>query len=137
MEKIDKQLIVRKDDYQLLISYLKGSRGRTPMDRRNAEDLQAELQKARLVEKADFPDDVVGINSTVLLKTEENDQLIKLQLVTPDKADIKQKRVSVIAPIGIALIGFRQGEKVKWLVPGGKKTFTILAVLNEQPRELF
>ena len=54
-------------------------------------------------------------------------------LVTPDKADIKQRRISVMAPIGTALIGFRQGEKVKWQVPAGKKTFTIMEVINDFP----
>lgn len=132
MKKINKQLILRKDDYQLLISYLNGSRGKSPFDRRNAEDLQAELRKAKLVDKEDFPLDVVRINSTVVVKAEENDQVLELKLVTPDKADIKQKRISVMAPIGTALIGFRRGEKVKWLVPAGKKTFTILEVVNEQ-----
>jgi regulator of nucleoside diphosphate kinase len=53
-------------------------------------------------------------------------------LVAPDKADIKEKRISVMSPIGTALIGFRKGQKVKWQVPAGKKTFTILEVINEQ-----
>ena len=56
---------------------------------------------------------------------------MELMLVTPDKADIKEKRISVMAPIGTALIGFRKGQKVKWQVPAGKKTFTILEVINE------
>jgi regulator of nucleoside diphosphate kinase len=52
--------------------------------------------------------------------------------VTPDKADIKEKKVSVMAPLGTALIGFKKGQRVKWQMPAGKKTFTILEVINEQ-----
>ena len=48
----------------------------------------------------------------------------------PDKADIKQRKISILSPIGTALIGFRQGENIRWQVPSGKKTFTILEVNN-------
>ena len=51
-------------------------------------------------------------------------------IVLPDKADIKERKISIMSPIGTALIGFRQGENVKWQVPSGKKTFTILEVNN-------
>ena len=110
MQKINNELVLRKDDYKLLVSYLNGRHGKTAFDRRNAEDLQTELKKAKLVNKDDFPEDVVR----------------------PDKADIKEKRISIMAPIGTALIGFRQGQKIKWQVPAGKRTFTILEVINEQ-----
>jgi regulator of nucleoside diphosphate kinase len=57
---------------------------------------------------------------------------MEFMLVTPDKADIKAKRISIMAPIGTALIGFRKGQQVNWQVPAGKRTFTILEVINEQ-----
>ncbi len=57
---------------------------------------------------------------------------MEFMLVTPDKADIKDKKISVMAPIGTALIGFREGQQVKWRVPAGHKTFTIVEVINNQ-----
>ena len=132
MQKINKQLVLRKDDYKLLISYLNGEYGKTAFDRRNAEDLHAELKKAKLVNKDDFPVDVVRLNSRVRIKAEGKEELMELMLVTPDKADIKEKKISIMAPIGTALIGFRQGQKVKWQVPAGKRTFTIVEVANDQ-----
>lgn len=132
MQKINNQLVLRKDDYKLLLSYLNGRYGKTAFDRRNAEDLHAELKKAKLVNKDDFPVDVVRLNSKVRIKAEGKEELMELMLVTPDKADIKEKKISIMAPIGTALIGFRQGQKIKWQVPSGKKTFTILEVNNEQ-----
>ena len=74
--------------------------------------------------------DVVRLNSTVSIKAEGKEEIIEIMLVTPDKANIKEKKISIMAPIGAALIGFRQGQKVKWQVPGGKKTFTIVKVTN-------
>jgi regulator of nucleoside diphosphate kinase len=132
MQNINKQLVLRKDDYNVLISYLTGGSTRTAFNRQNAEELQAELKKAKLVNKDEFPPDVVRLNSIVRIKAEDKNEIMEFMLVTPDKADIKEKRISVMAPIGTALIGFRKGQKVKWQVPAGKKTFTILEVLNEQ-----
>lgn len=131
MEKVKKQLVLRKDDYETLIACLRSSQGRAAFDRQNMEDLETELKKARLVNKDDFPSDVVRLNSVVKVKEENKDKLIELTLVTPDKADIKQRKISVMAPIGTALIGFQKGEKVKWQVPSGKKTFTIMEVINQ------
>ena len=133
MKKTNNRLVLLIDDYKLLISYLNGGHSTTAFDRRNAEDLRAELKKAKLVNKDDFPIDVVRLNSRVIIKAEGKDELMELMLVTPEKADIKQKMISVMAPIGTALIGFRQGEKVKWQVPAGKKTFTIMEVINDFP----
>lgn len=132
MKKLKDKLVLLADDYKLLLSYLNGGNRRTAFDRRNAEDLQGELKKAKLVTKDEFPPDVVRINSTVRIKTEGKDEIMELMLVTPDKANIKERRISVMAPIGTALIGFRKGQRVKWQVPSGKKTFTILDVINRQ-----
>jgi regulator of nucleoside diphosphate kinase len=55
---------------------------------------------------------------------------MELMIVLPDKANIKERKISIMSPVGTALIGFRQGENVKWQVPSGRKTFTILEVNN-------
>ena len=131
MQKENNQLVLRTDDYKLLISYLNGRAGKTAFDRHNAAELLRELKKAKLVDKNDFPADVVRINSTVRVKAEDKDEIMEFMLVTPDRANIKDRKISVMAPIGTALLGFRQGNKIKWKVPAGKKTFTILNVTNE------
>ena len=130
MKKINNQLVLMKDDYNLLKTYLNNRSGKTTFDRQNAEDLFAELKKAKLVSKDEFPANVVRLNSTVRIKPEDKDYVMELMIVTPDKADIKERKISIMSPIGTALIGFRQGENVKWQVPSGKKTFTILEVNN-------
>ncbi|RYY11007.1 MAG: hypothetical protein EOO04_35980, partial [Chitinophagaceae bacterium] len=79
-------------------------------------------------EKEDSPIELIQVK----VKSDQKDDVMDLTLVTPDMANIKEKKISVMAPIGTALIGFRQGQKVKWQVPAGKKTFTILEVINEQ-----
>ena len=130
MQKQNNQLVLRKDDYEILISYLNNIHRKSAFDHQNAEELKNELKKAKLVNEADFPGDVVRLNSKVKVKVERKNEIMELMIVTPDKADIKEKKISIMAPLGTALIGFRQGQKVKWQVPAGKKTFTIMEVIN-------
>lgn len=136
MKKIKNNLVIRKDDYSLLTSYLNNARMQSSFNRRDAEDLQAELNKAKLVNADDFPNDVVGLNSKVRIKADGKNDEMELTIVTPDKANIKEKKISIMAPIGTALIGFRQGQKVKWKVPAGNKTFTILEVSNNYEKSI-
>ena len=131
MEKQNNQLVLRKDDYEILISCLNNMYGRAAFDSQNAEELKNELKKAKLVNEADFPGDVVRLNSKVKIKAEKKGEIMELIIVTPDKANIKERKISIMAPLGTALIGFRQGQKVKWQVPAGKKTFTIMEVIND------
>lgn len=132
MKKNQSGLVLRQDDYEILLSYLRGGQHLSSMDKVNAEVLHAELKKATLVDKDKFPSDVVRLNSVVKIKDESAGKEMEFTIVTPDLADIKQKKVSVLAPIGTALIGFRKGQSVKWNVPAGEKLFLITEVVNAQ-----
>lgn len=131
MQDVKEQLILLKDDYEILKAYLKGSQDRNTFDRHNAEELQAELRKVRLVNKDNFPADVVRLNSRVKIKDEKDGKTMELILVIPEKADIKQRKVSFMSPVGTALLGYRKGQSVQWNVPSGCKTFTILEVSHQ------
>lgn len=131
MKTIKSKLIIAHEDYETLNDYVKGLRSVKAFDRNNAVLLQEELKKAKLVKRDELPADVVRLNSRVVIKEGAKEKLIELVLVVPEKADIKQRKISVFAPIGTALIGFRKGEKVKWEVPAGSKTFTIMEVYNQ------
>ena len=131
MQDVKEQLILVKEDYDAMMNYLRGGTVSTAFDQHNKEELEAELKRAKLVSREECPRDVVRLNSTVTVKEENEKRLMQLTLVTPGKADIKQRRISVLSPIGTALIGFRKGQRVEWQVPSGKKTFTIVEVTNE------
>ena len=65
MKKIKDSLVLRKDDYSLLTAYLRNARSQSTFNKRDADELQAELKKATLVDASQFPEDVVGLNSKV------------------------------------------------------------------------
>ena len=130
MQKVKQQLLLRKDDYHIMMTCLRGGTGKNYFDRQNAEELEAELKKATLINKEEFPEDVIGLNSTVIIKDETAKKEMEVKLVLPESADIKQRKISVMSPIGTALIGFRKGQQVQWNVPAGTRTFTIIDVRN-------
>ena len=130
MQQSKNSLVLRKDDYEIIRSYLRNGYPKHSFDKNNAAALQMELKKAKLVSPDKFPADAVRLNSKVKIREKANNKIMEFILVTPDKADIKKGKISVMAPIGVALIGFRQGQQVKWQVPSGKKTFTIVEVSN-------
>ena len=131
MKAISNNLVIRKDDYSLLISYLNHVRRHPTFDKRNANELTSELEKAKLVNKNNLPGDVVGLNSKIRIKAEGKSEEMEFVIVTPDRANDKEKKISIMAPMGTALIGFRQGQKVKWRAPGRNQSFTILEVNND------
>jgi len=130
MDNVREQLLLTKTDYETIRLYLKQNFRVASFNRQDAEELEGELKKARVVNQEELPQDVVRLNSAVTIKDEEMKKVMQVRLVTPDKADIKQRKISILSPVGTALIGYRKGMKVRWQVPAGKKTFIILDVDN-------
>ncbi|HEY6954987.1 MAG TPA: GreA/GreB family elongation factor [Flavisolibacter sp.] len=131
MQNKKRRLLLSKEDYSIIMAYIKKGVRAITFNRRDAEELEQELKKAELVDDDQLPADVVRLNSMVTIHAKEENRLLKVKVVSPEKADIKNKWISIMSPIGTALIGFRKGEQVKWKVPAGKKTFTIVDVQNQ------
>lgn len=126
----DNKVVLLKRDYEILSDYVKNLHGMQVNEKENFKRLSGELEKAKIVTEKKFPEDVIRINSQVVIKDVENNREMKITVVMPHHADIKEKKISVLAPIGTALIGFRKGREVSWDVPAGRKTFIIMEVDN-------
>ena len=122
------RLMLAKEDYDIIMYYVKRGLPTITFNRQDIEELESELKKAKIVDRDQLPQDVVRLNSVVTIKEENENKIMELTVVTPEKANIKQRLISIMSPIGTALIGFRKGQQVRWKVPAGKKTFTILNV---------
>ncbi|HVU84113.1 MAG TPA: GreA/GreB family elongation factor [Puia sp.] len=130
MENKKNKLVLHKNDYDTLLSYSKDSRNYRTFDQRNVVELLDELKKGEVIDHEDFPADAVRINSRVKVEDRATKRVLNLMLVLPDKADVSKGKVSVMAPIGVALLGYRKGQEVTWEVPAGKKHFKIVEVQN-------
>lgn len=90
--------------------------------------LEGELARAQVVEPWELPADVVAMNSTLWFRDEDTGEEECYTLVYPSQADVSQNRLSVIAPIGTALIGYRIGDVIEWEVPAGMSRLRITKV---------
>ncbi|WP_257454374.1 nucleoside diphosphate kinase regulator [Archangium lipolyticum] len=94
-----------------------------------AEALDAELLRAEVVEPTQVPPDVVTMNSRVVYEDEDTHEKREVTLSYPKDASLQQGRVSVLAPVGAALLGLSEGQEIEWELPGGKhKRLRILSV---------
>lgn len=92
-------------------------------------DLDAELRRAQIVEKEELPQDVITMNSTVLLLLDGVEETVSL--VYPHEADMSHNRISIFSPIGTAIIGYREGDVIEWVVPSGTTIINIKKVLYQ------
>lgn len=82
-------------------------------------ELEAELDRARIVEPQEVPPTVVTMNSTVKFFVESTQKAFELTLVYPDDVDASGRTISILAPVGSALLGLSQGDEIEWPKPGG------------------
>jgi len=88
------------------------------------------LQKFKRVKEKELPDKTVRLNSVVEVWNSLLKRIIKIRIVLPYKANLKEKQVSVFAPISLALIGYRENDYVEMNIPGLKKKLKIIRVTN-------
>ena len=92
--------------------------------------LQHEIKSAEIVPDEKISADIIQINSFFEVLDLETQRLMRFQIVLPHFADLKQSKISILSPLGVAMIGFRQGMTVEWTLPGGRKKLQIKQVEN-------
>lgn len=91
--------------------------------------LEAELRHASVVPAQEIPQDVVTMHSQVVLRDQRTREEITYTLVFPEEADLETNRISVLAPIGTAMLGRHKGDAFEWPVPGGIRKLKIKDIL--------
>lgn len=125
------QLIILKKELELLKTHLM----RSNLSDFNKNKLLDELKSAQVKKESELPDDVVCLDAKVEIEETKTGQKFIFQIVLPSDANIKANKVSVFAPIGIALLGYRTGSLVQWEMPNGLKNFKILKVTHSPQEE--
>lgn len=116
-------VILCEEDYKLLKQF-----AGTKTDDISEMSLAYELNRAVVVDNEALPLGTIRLNSLVSVKETKSGKVTDFRIVMPIDADIKEKKISILAPLGAALIGFRQGDEVEWKMPAGVKRFTVLNV---------
>ena len=93
--------------------------------RAEVEDLQRELERGTEVESTEIEPDVVTMNSTVRVTDLDAKTTHLYTIVFPSDADFEKGRISILSPLGTALLGYRAGDVVEWEVPRGTRRLRI------------
>ncbi len=126
------RIVVTRSDLERLRAIL-GARNGSTRDREHFLDLRDELEQARVVSEDEVTSDVVTLQSQVRVRDHETGVASDYTVVTPAQADVKSGHVSVLAPLGTALLGYREGDEVEWQMPGGFRRLRIERVRQPQP----
>lgn len=126
-----RKLYITDSDMRRLRKLLEGSHNWNQKDREYLEDLEDELDRAVIVSSRKVPPDIVTMNTRMRVKDLDSGKEMTIQLVFPSEADYEEGKISIMAPIGTALIGYGAGDSVEWEVPAGIRRLKIEEVLYQ------
>jgi len=98
---------------------------------RYLEELDEELDRGESMKPQEIPHDVITMNSTFRLRNVDTDEQTVYTLVFPGEADSAKGRISILAPIGTAVLGYKLGDVIEWEVPAGCKRFKVEEILYQ------
>jgi regulator of nucleoside diphosphate kinase len=97
-----------------------------------AEQLELEIERAEVLPAKDMPADVVTMRSTVVFEDVDTGKRTEALLAYPEDADPARSKISVLAPVGMALLGLGKGQSIAWPFPKGRtRTLRVLDIVHQ------
>ena len=127
----DRQIEISEPNARVLRGLLSARNGATH-DQEHLEDLRVELERALVLDPSRLSPSVVTMHAAVRVRDLESGRRQELTLVSPSEANVSTGRISVLAPLGTALLGYREGDVVERVMPGGLRRLLIEEV-RQQP----
>jgi len=123
---------ITKPDYERLMKLIEIAREREgDANREYIDTLEEELDRAEVVQQKDIPEDVITMRSKVRLKDLDTGEEMIYRLVFPTEANYDEGRISILAPIGTAMLGYRRDDVIEWQVPSGVRRLRVEEVLYQ------
>lgn len=119
-----RRIVVTDENYKRLSRLIENHGEASAMDR-----LEQELARAEIVPMAAIPSDVVTMNTRLLFEDVDSGACREIQLVYPEDAQWETGRISVLAPVGVALIGSSVGDTIEFVMPGGMRRLRVRSIL--------
>jgi regulator of nucleoside diphosphate kinase len=120
-------IFITETDHDKLRRLIAGRRG-SGADADHLSELEDELERAEVLDDEQIPADVITMNSEVRLMDVDSGGIKDYKLVFPSQART-ENALSVLAPIGTAILGYRVGDVIEWRVPKGVRRLKVLEVL--------
>jgi len=129
---MERDIIVTAKDYERLRKLIAEERefGRT-FDPLELRDLEQELDRAVIARAEDIPSNIITMNTQFALEDLDSGDETIYSLVYPEYADFLENRISIIAPIGTAMLGYREGDEIQWNIPTGIARLKIKRVMYQ------
>ena len=124
-------IYITEPDYNRLSALIEKTREGNGVDRQYLNKLEAELDRAEIVDAKDIPANVITMRSTVRLKDLVSGEENTYSLVFPTEADFSQGKISVLAPIGTAILGYKSGDTIEWRVPSGLRRLKVDQIIYQ------
>ena len=122
---------ITKFDMDRLLELIEGVRSSHKGTKVDLDLLEKELYSGILVDPADVPKDVITMNSKVIVTDTQSGETMTYTLVFPSAANISENRLSILAPLGMALLGYRKGDIIEWAVPSGVRKLKVDEIIYQ------
>lgn len=126
-----REIYITRFDLARLERMIRIARAGTERDTEYLDELAARLEEGSAMDSREVPRNVVTMSSQVRLRTEASAEPIVYTLVFPEEHDLEQRRISVLAPLGAALLGSREGDTIVWRGGGGTGQAVIEKILYQ------
>lgn len=123
-------IYLTEKDYQRLLVLIQEQRA-TGTTAANIAHLGEELKRALRVPSEEIPSDVITMNSRVRLKELKSGNEMEITLVYPKEADIQSRKISILAPVGTAILGCKENDVVEWPGPAGTVSYKVEKVIYQ------
>ena len=125
------RIYVTEPDYRRLTGLIEITRDRNGVDIEYLNTLEAELDRAEIVDPKRIPANVITMRSKVRLKDLVSGEARVYSLVFPTEANFSEGKISVLAPIGTAILGYKSGDSIEWPVPSGVRKLKVDEILYQ------
>ncbi len=120
-------IYITKNDHKKLVDLISEKWPNDDYD----QALLVELNRAEIVESALIPPDVITMNSLINFTDMQNSESFEYWLVFPEEANVAQNKISVLSPIGCALLGYKIGDIIDLKIPAGQKQLKVEKILHQ------
>ncbi len=122
---------ITKYDMDRLLDLIEGLRSTPKAAKLNLDLLEKEINEGTVVEPENVPEDVITMNSKVNVTDIESGEKMTYMLVFPSEANISKNKLSILAPLGMALLGYRKGDIIEWTVPSGIRKLKVEEIVYQ------
>ena len=124
-------IYITEHDHERLSGLIESNRERDAADMEYFQRLEEALDRAEIVDPKEIPTDVITMRSQVRLKDLVTGEAKIYALVFPTEANVSEGKISILAPIGTAILGYKRGDTIEWPVPSGLRRIKVDEVLYQ------